>query len=200
MNQEIATTTNTQPLTLTTGAPPPHVEAMLALLLAEHYRDKPPATTIRLYGVMLAEYPAELLQVAAVECVNQIKWFPKVNEIEQIIHMIRELIESDQSFRYQRRVFEAKATINARGELAEFHARCKAATLAYIERERAKQHMQDQCETRQRNEAKVADMDKRIANAQARLDKAVSDGNADGVEYLTDYIAFCEARRVEQGR
>lgn len=35
-----------------------------------------------------------------------------------------------------------------------------------------------------------------IAKARAQRDKATRRGNADATKYLTDYIAYCEARLV----
>lgn len=160
---------------------PPHVAAAMALLLAAHYKEIVPRETLILYGAMLAEYDAELLKFAAIECLNQIKWFPKLEEITEIIYMIRTLIDGRGGARGQK--FEGKATINNRAELAEFHKRCKAETLDYIEREKQKSRMRTVADGAQRY----------LQNAREQLANARSD---DSIAYWTEYIAQLEARAI----
>lgn len=71
---------------------PKHVAGAMAIAFAAHPKEQLPDITIALWGKAFADTSQPLLTAAVFETIQRVKWFPKVQEVQEAVSMIERLI------------------------------------------------------------------------------------------------------------
>lgn len=137
MNQELTTIDGLRVIAPKTIAIAPAVGGALAVILSAHPNDEIDNATLVVWSDALSHFDAELLKFAALEVVNQVKWFPKLAEMSHTARMLQAIIDGKMSGFINR---QGDDTARKRHyELREFLQKCSPATQRFIQAQREQQ-------------------------------------------------------------